>query len=176
MFNIAQNEISRVHSFSPSSYSLVENNNNNNSNNNNNNSYYNMYDQYLQEVTSLRCSPLSEIFTFPDVIDNHAAVCEFQKNRSPYSNHFPHTMQQIYPCFSWWNNARNQNKSNVLIMNTPKNLRKEFVNGFMTALANNKSSFDLLVDKIEEYKSSIVVSMSVIKLEPIKCITPMMQK
>ena len=162
MLNIAQNEVSRVHSFySPNAYSLVENSNNNNSNNsdnsnnnnNNNSSYYNMYDQYLQEVTSLRCTPLSEIFTFPDVIDNHTAVCEFQKHRGPDFKHFPHTMQQLYPCFSWWNNARNQNKSNVLIMKVPKTLRREFVNGFMTALlANNTSSFDLFVDKKNEYK------------------------
>ena len=95
---------------------------------------------------------MSGIFTFPDVIDNHTAVCEFQPNKSPYSSHFPHTMQQLYPCFSWWNNARNQNKRNVLIMNTPIKKGKEFVNGFMMALANNTSSFDLLVDKIEEYK------------------------
>ena len=143
ILNIAQNEISRVHSFySPNSNSLVENS-----------SYYNMYDQYLQEVTSLRCTPLSEIFTFPDVIDNHTAVCEFQKHRGPDFKHFPHTMQQLYPCFSWWNNARNQNKSNVLIMKVPKTLRREFVNGFMTALlANNTSSFDLSVDKKKEYK------------------------
>jgi hypothetical protein len=86
MLHITKNEIiSRVQ---------IDNNNNNN---NSNSSYYNIYDQYLEEETSLRCTPLSEIFAFPDVIiDNYAAVCEFQKNREPYSRHFPHTMQQLY--------------------------------------------------------------------------------
>jgi hypothetical protein len=33
-------------------------------------------------------------------IDDNAAACRFTKNE--YSGHFPHAMQQLYRCVSWW--------------------------------------------------------------------------
>ncbi|OEU11864.1 hypothetical protein FRACYDRAFT_244984 [Fragilariopsis cylindrus CCMP1102] len=182
------------------------NNTNKTTNSSYNNSNSNIYDQYVEEASSLRCTPLSEIFTDQhpssssllqrfwsyfnnfnlnnidhtfiiedDDYDHYYAVCEFIKNR-PNSQHFPHTMQQLYPCFSLWlwnqNNARNKNMnqdkykiitSNILIMkeihndNTNSNripIINEFADGFLTALiaSSSSSSFDLdlqLVNKIK---------------------------
>ena len=32
-----------------------------------------------------------------------AAICEFRSSFSGVWTHFPHTMQQLYSCISWWN-------------------------------------------------------------------------
>jgi len=55
------------------------------------------------------------------VPDNHskAAVCEFKVSK--HSDHFPHAMQQLYQCWSYWNLPSNRFKEKVLVR--PKNAR-----------------------------------------------------
>jgi hypothetical protein len=68
------------------------------------------------------------------------AICEFQ-GRFKFWNHFPHTMQQLYSCISWWNG--HPSHPSVLAWSSKKHgkqLRSDrFVGGIIKSLVNNKN-------------------------------------
>jgi hypothetical protein len=68
-----------------------------------------------------------------------AAICEFRHTN--FWSHFPHTMQQLYACISWWNGHPSQ--PSVLAWSRTEQetkLRsKRFVAGIITSLVNNNN-------------------------------------
>lgn len=79
-------------------------------------------------------SKLSDILEGPALHVNNlsAAVCEFQHIQ--YSSHFPHAMQQLYRCWSWW--RANSHLPAVLLWHNEKNHGKSspFLKGFKAFL------------------------------------------
>ena len=59
------------------------------------------------------------------------AVCAFQSNR-PFADHLPHTMQQLYKCFSYWQAVHSPERVPILLNNIKVN--SNFVEGFLAAL------------------------------------------
>jgi hypothetical protein len=78
-----------------------------------------------------------------------AAICEFQ-SRANYWGHFPHTMQQLYACISWWNG--HPSHPSVLAWSSKTHesrLRSDqFVGGIITSLLNNNNVTFLDLDTI----------------------------
>jgi hypothetical protein len=74
---------------------------------------------------------LVEFLEGPGLLENNGnaliATCKFQYNN--HSRHFPHAMQQLYRCHSWW--QANPDKQPWLVFKSPQNA---FVGGFLTAL------------------------------------------
>ena len=66
---------------------------------------------------------------------NDYAICEFQ-NMDAYNFHFPHTMQQLYRCWSWWRLRRTRfaDETPVLIFPRSTMPENEFLQGFVAAL------------------------------------------
>jgi hypothetical protein len=68
-----------------------------------------------------------------------AAICDFHSRFSKYWKHFPHTMQQLYSCISWWNG--HPSHPSVLAWSSKvheEQLRSDrFVGGIIKSLANN---------------------------------------
>jgi len=81
-----------------------------------------------------RHNKLSDFLEGPALQRNNlsAAVCEFQHIQ--YSTHFPHAMQQLYRCYSWW--QANPNLPAILLWQKEKNRGKgsSFLKGFKTFL------------------------------------------
>jgi len=59
------------------------------------------------------------------------AVCEFQ-TMDGYNFHFPHTMQQIYRCWSWW--RLNNQQQPVLVFPRSSMPENDFLQGFVASL------------------------------------------
>ena len=76
---------------------------------------------------------------------SHAA-CEFRT--APYSDHLPHTMQQLYRCFSWW--QANPNKIPVLIM---KDIPRGFVQDYVQAM---QDVFHIQLDETDSFTNMSV--------------------
>jgi hypothetical protein len=76
-----------------------------------------------------------------------AAICEFQ-SRKNFEKHFPHTMQQLYACISWWNGHPSHPSVLALSSKTHEsNLRSDqFVGGIITSLLNNNNMTFLDLD------------------------------
>jgi Glycosyltransferase 61 len=72
-----------------------------------------------------------DTYTFPM---EKFAVCEFVDELFAY--HFPHTMQQLYRCWSWWRVQRHDTTPVLIFPHTtlPNN---QFLLGFVTALKRN---------------------------------------
>jgi hypothetical protein len=68
-----------------------------------------------------------------------AAICEFHSRFNQFWRHFPHTMQQLYSCISWWNG--HPSHPSVLAWSSKthgKRLRSDrFVGGIIKSLVNN---------------------------------------
>jgi hypothetical protein len=52
-----------------------------------------------------------------ETTSSKAAICQFRISK--HSNHFPHAMQQLYQCWSYWNLPVNQHRQKILLR--PKN-------------------------------------------------------
>jgi len=72
------------------------------------------------------------------------AVCEFIPS-APFADHFPHTMQQLYRCFSWW--QANPRQQRVLMMKT---IPPGFVEQYIAAI---QRTFRVKVDSTDELQN-----------------------
>ncbi|CAB9519430.1 expressed unknown protein [Seminavis robusta] len=98
---------------------------------------------YLQEGLYTRVTPLYKLLKGPgsphkDSPDSFPfgeepnAVCEI-RNMGPWPiSSFPHVMQQLFKCFSWWQAGINEPKQKVLIV--PKDPQSTFINDFLGIL------------------------------------------
>jgi hypothetical protein len=85
----------------------------------------------LSKVEGLRTSyALTELFEGPGLkhvdVETRAA-CKFVPD--DHTPHFPHAMQQLYRCFSWW--RANPTKEPYLIMNSKHALSSAFMKGMI---------------------------------------------
>ena len=83
---------------------------------------------------------LQHIFTGNGVValsnaSNDYAICEFQ-NMDAYNFHFPHTMQQLYRCWSWWRLRRSRFPDETPVLVFPRSTmpENEFLQGFVASL------------------------------------------
>jgi len=81
------------------------------------------------------------------------ATCKFKKNKRDAA-HLPHTMQQLYRCFSWWH--ANPKKKAVLL-NPPRELQTPFVVGFLDLL---ETHFHVTLTNEREGRKSVVARVN----------------
>lgn len=94
--------------------------------------------QPLKKITGLfeNYSNISQLFHLPIVLDlNIPLVCKFDTNQ-PYSNHFAHTMQQIYACYSFYQEYAGEREKIFLIPSKIRNSLEKipFLHGFFQFL------------------------------------------
>jgi hypothetical protein len=84
------------------------------------------------------------------------AICEFN-SLAPHSSHFPHAMQQLYGCFSYWQDYPKKESVLFLPTNLPKKFKQNpFLKGFLQVL---RSQLKLkIVDKESFLKENKKVS------------------
>ncbi|CAB9519431.1 unknown protein [Seminavis robusta] len=98
---------------------------------------------YLQEGLYTRVTPLYKLLKGPGSPHKDApdffpfgeepiAVCEIHNLGSWPISSFPHVMQQLFKCFSWWQAGINEPKQKVLIV--PKDPQSTFINDFLGIL------------------------------------------
>jgi hypothetical protein len=79
---------------------------------------------------------------------NDAAICEFRSGFGNYWAHFPHAMQQLYACISFWNG--HPSHPSVLAWSSKNHSRPlrsdKFVSGIITSLVNNNNVTFLNLD------------------------------
>lgn len=76
----------------------------------------------------------------------NTAVCEFRRNG--YTAHFPHAMQQLYSCWSWW--KANPEKDAVLAGPVAHKDDKSFLPGFLEGLEKGLGVRIINIDDKEE--------------------------
>jgi Glycosyltransferase 61 len=76
------------------------------------------------------------------------AVCAFVEEQYVY--HLPHTMQQLYRCWSWWKSHGYDTTTPVLVFPHAKLPRNNFVNGFVSALQHIIGLRVLMPNEINE--------------------------
>lgn len=92
--------------------------------------------------------------------DDLPVVCEFDDTQTA-STHFPHTMQQLYGCFSYWQEYPQRQAILLLNKKTKKKLeRNQFLKGFLQLL---KTQIPVdIIDKQEfEQKNYSVISQTI---------------
>ena len=70
--------------------------------------------------------------------DPFVSVCEFLTSKD-HSTHFAHTMQQLYGCFSYWQEPKYSDTRHILVLSSKiqKKIQKNpFVNGFLEVLTS----------------------------------------
>ncbi|CAB9509911.1 expressed unknown protein [Seminavis robusta] len=89
--------------------------------------------------------------------DQKEAICEFQHHRNG-SHHFPHSMQQLLRCFSWW--QANPHQTPVLLFDREKLVKQKakFVLGFLRLLQ------DAFGVSIVRHKNTTTIAKSVYTL------------
>jgi hypothetical protein len=93
----------------------------------------------LPDVIKMKLSRANRIANFlegPGLEEWHDdsvmdATCKFTRDTQGTAFHFPHTMQQIYRCFSWWH--ANPHKRAVLL-SPPTEIQQNYTVGFLKLL------------------------------------------
>ena len=101
--------------------------------------------QPVKKVTSFEdlehIRNLTELTTIRGEVDTPLAICRFNEHQQEV-NHFPHVMQHLYMCYTFWQN--NPSKIPVLYLKKPRGKEKmsrifsqnPFLNGFVELLTS----------------------------------------
>jgi hypothetical protein len=88
-----------------------------------------------------------------------AAICEFQSQNRSYWRHFPHAMQQLYACISWWNGHPSHPSVLAWSSKTFESILRSdrFVGGIITSLLNNNNLTILDLDTTPPPNNTVFV-------------------